>query len=227
MTLRSLAVGGSILAALTLAACGDDDEDDTADVEPVAEAEAPVLDAEPPAMEAEPPAMEAEPPAMDAEAAAPVFGTDADIAYAADLWAALESANLVGDLVLHGTFTQAAAPPHGTVIESLFVDVTVDGTTAVAIIKRNYGPAGVAIEEVSNNPGDHLMMITVMYQRPGFNADTDDWFWVNYQPDGTLNLAGETQLAGNVGGCIACHGNAPGGDWVYLTDRVLSAPAAP
>ena len=148
------------------------------------------------------------------------FGTDEDVAYAAALWTALEEAHLVGENVIHGTFYQGAEP-HGAVLETLFADVEVDGVTAPTVLKRNYGPAGVAIEEVSNNPGGHLGAITLMYQRPGFNADTDDWFWVKYLPDGTLDLAGETQMAGNVGGCIGCHGDAPGEDWIFVTDRAM------
>ena len=148
------------------------------------------------------------------------FGTDEDLEYAAQLWAALEEAHFVGQGVIHGTFYEGAEP-HGFVLETLFADITVNGMTAPAIIKRNYGPAGVTVEEVDVAPNDHLAAITVMYQRPGFNADTNDWFWVKWLPDGTLDLAGETQMAGNVGGCIGCHQNAPGNDWIFVTDREM------
>jgi hypothetical protein len=70
--LNAIALAGSLLAALTLAACGDDDPAETADEAeaPAMEAEAPLMEAEAPAMEAEVPAMEAEAPAMEAEAPA-------------------------------------------------------------------------------------------------------------------------------------------------------------
>ena len=148
------------------------------------------------------------------------FGTDDDSAYAAQLWAALEEAHFVGQGVVHGTFYEGAEP-HGFVLETLFADITVDGMTAPAVIKRNYGPEGVTVAEVDVAPNDHLAAITVMYQRPGFNADTNDWFWVKWLPDGTLDLAGETQMAGNVGSCIGCHGDAPGNDWIFVTDRAM------
>ena len=148
------------------------------------------------------------------------FGTDDDVAYAAALWEALDGANLVGDRVIHGTFYEGAEP-HGFVLETLFADVVVDGMIGPAVVKRNYGPAGVEVATVDTNPGDHLAAITVMYQRPGFNADTNDWFWVKYLPDGTLDMAGETQMAGNVGGCIGCHSDAPGDDWIFVTDRQM------
>lgn len=151
------------------------------------------------------------------------FGTEADVAYAAELWAALEDAHFVGHGITHGTFYEGAEP-HGFVLETLFADITVDGVTAPAIIKRNYGPAGVDVDEVGNDPNAYLAAITVMYQRPGFNPDTNDWFWVKWLPDGTLDMAGENQMAGNVGGCIGCHTNAPGGDWIFVTDRPMHAP---
>jgi len=150
------------------------------------------------------------------------FGGDDDQDYASQLWAALDEASLVGDRVIHGTFYEGMEP-HGFVLETLFADINVDGTTAPVVVKRNYGPAGVDPAEVSNNPNDHLAAVTVMYQRPGFNAETDDWFWVKYLPDGTLDVAGDAQIpmAGNVAGCIGCHGDAPGGDWLFVTDRTL------
>jgi hypothetical protein len=151
------------------------------------------------------------------------FGTDEDVAYAAELWAALEDAHFVGHGVVHGTFHEGAEP-HGFVLETLFADITVNGTTAPAIIKRNYGPVGVTVGEVDVAPNDHLAAITVMYQRTGFNAETNDWFWVKWLADGTLDFAGETQMAGNVGGCIGCHTNAPGDDWIFVTDRPMHAP---
>lgn len=150
------------------------------------------------------------------------FGTDEDAAFANELWTALEAAHFVGHGVIHGTFYEGAEP-HGFVLETLFADITVDGVTAPAVIKRNYGPAGVSVEEVSNDPSAHLAAITVMYQRPGFNADTNDWFWVKWLPDGAFDMAGETRMAGNVGGCIGCHANAPGDDWIFVTDRPMHA----
>ena len=148
------------------------------------------------------------------------FGTEADVDYANRLWATLEDAHLVGDRVIHGTFYQGTEP-HGAVLETLFADITMDGTTAPLVIKRNYGPAGADPAEVANDPTAHLGAITVMYQRPGFNPDNNDWFWVKFLPDGTLDLADGTPMAGNVGGCIACHQGAPGNDFIFTTDRPM------
>lgn len=75
---RALALAGSFLAALTLAACGDD-TDDTPTTTTTLETTQPTMQAAPPAMQATPPAMEAAPPAM---AAAPTAGGAGTLAIA-------------------------------------------------------------------------------------------------------------------------------------------------
>jgi hypothetical protein len=63
-----------------------------------------------------------------------------------------------------------------------------------------------------------------MLKRPGYDPETQDWFWVKFKPDGGLhtNPAG-MMLAGKIAkgkpkGCIACHTAAPGGDMMFLRD---------
>jgi hypothetical protein len=58
----------------------------------------------------------------------------------------------------------------------------------------------------------------------GYDPDNNDWFWVKYGPDGTVdeNDAG-VALAGRVAkgastGCIACHANAAAGDYLFVND---------
>ncbi len=68
------------------------------------------------------------------------------------------------------------------------------------------------MDDVIADPDRHLGAVTVMFQRDeGYDPETNNWFWVKYLPDGTLdqNPAGMV-LAGLVGkdadaGCIACH----------------------
>jgi hypothetical protein len=157
----------------------------------------------------------------------PPFGAEEDIAYAATLWDALNAAKLVGpDKIL--TRPYEGTEPHGFMLETLFDEITVEGHTGAVVVKRNYGPEGVSLEEVANNPTEHLAAITVMFQRDeGYDPETHNWFWVKYLPDGSLdqNPAG-MKLAGLVGkggdaGCIPCHTAAPGEDFLYSTDRQL------
>lgn len=155
----------------------------------------------------------------------PPFGSDEDMAYAADLWQAMVDAKLAGaNQIL--TRPYEGLEPHGFMLETLYDEITVGGHTGAVVVKRNYGPEGVSLEDVANNPSDHLAAVTVMFQREdGYDPDTKNWFWVKYLPDGSLdqNPAGR-KLAGMVGkgadaGCIPCHTGA-GDDFLFTTDRL-------
>jgi hypothetical protein len=62
---------------------------------------------------------------------------------------------------------------------------------------------------------------TAMKRIDNFNPEGGDWFWAKFAPDGSLELDElGVPLAGAVGkggtnGCISCHANAPGGDFVF------------
>ena len=153
------------------------------------------------------------------------FGTEADAAYAADLWSVMEELRMVGDGMIHA-IPYEGIEPHGLMLETFFTEGTVDGHTGTLIVKRNYGPAGVSADEVQAAPEEHLGSITVMFRREqGYDADNQDWFWVKYLPDGTLdqNPAG-MQLAGRVAkgadaGYIACHS---GSDNYLFTNAAIT-----
>lgn len=200
--------------ALVLAACDSSDEE-AEDDDPVAADVTPAEDVVATPAEADAPVVVTDTP--------PPFGTEEDITYAAALWTALDGAALVGDQIIHAPFYEGAEP-HGFVLETIFAELTMNDITAPVIVKRNYGPEGTTVDEVATDPAGHLAAITVMYQRVGFNEDNNDWYWVKYLPDGTLDIAGENGMAGNVGGCIGCHANAPGDDWIFVTDRILPEP---
>ena len=158
--------------------------------------------------------------AMAVPAAAQEFGTDADASYAADLWATMEDGRLVGANALYG-FPYEGIDPHGALLETFYTKATVGGHTGTLIVKRNYGP--VEIDQVIGNPTEHLAAITVMFRREaGYDADNQDWFWVKYLPDGSLDknpkgvsLAGRVAKGADVG-CIACHSGDP--DYVFTSD---------
>ena len=79
------------------------------------------------------------------------------------------------------------------------------------LIKENYGPDKKT-----------LMAITVMYRAKGFDANSNDWYWVKYNPDGRVATAppekGGMKLAGSVNGCIQCHRDAGGNDFAFIND---------
>ena len=152
------------------------------------------------------------------------FGTDADAAYAALLWDVMAEGRLVGANSLNG-FPYQGGEPHGAMLETFYSEATIDGHTGSLIVKRNYGPAEVTEDEVIGDPDKHLAAITVMFRREqGYDSDNQDWFWVKYLPDGSLdkNPAG-VGLAGRVAkgaeqGCIACHSGVE--DYVFTTDAI-------
>jgi len=157
--------------------------------------------------------------------AAPPFGSEADVRYAAQLWNALAEQRLVGEHTIV-TWPYEGSPPHGAILELYVTKVTIGGHTGTAIIKKNYRGENLTVEAVASDPARYLKSITVMYRREtGYDPDNQNWFWVKYTPDGGLmtNPKG-MKLAGRVAkgapkGCIACHSSAPGGDYVYRPIR--------
>lgn len=161
---------------------------------------------------------------MMAESSMP-FGGDDSVQYAAQLWKALQAADMLGsNAVISKPYK--GQHPHGAVLDTIEGPVKVGGHRGVAIVKRNYGGDNASTGSVATDPNAFLEAVTVMYKRErGYDTDNDDWFWVKYLADGTLdkNPAG-MQLAGRVAkgkptGCIACHTAAPGGDMVFNHDR--------
>ncbi|MBT8409507.1 MAG: cytochrome P460 family protein [Alphaproteobacteria bacterium] len=158
--------------------------------------------------------------------AAQEFGTDADGEYAALLWQVMQESRLTGDGALYG-HPYEGIDPHGALLETFYTEATVGGHTGTLVVKRNYGPAEVTVDDVIGDPAGHLAAVTVMFRREeGYDPDNQNWFWVKYLPDGTLdqNPAG-MKLAGRVAkgadqGCIACHSAQD--DYVFTTDADLA-----
>ena len=95
-----------------------------------------------------------------------------------------------------------------------------------------------------------LASISVMYKSKGFDPSAKNWFWVEYNPDGSVatapqptdtitgksgvdadgipqTLAAKTiaqplKLQGRVSSCVQCHQQATGGDMVFFNDIVNS-----
>ena len=158
------------------------------------------------------------------------FGMDEDIAYANTLWDLMVQKNLAGDNAIR-TIPYEGVDPHGKMLETFFTNATIDGHKGSLVIKRNFGPEGVEANDVLADPDKYLGAITVMFQREkGYDSDNQNWFWAKYLPDGSLDKnAKGIQLAGRVAkgaeqGCIACHANAPGDDYLFTADKLSSDP---
>jgi len=154
------------------------------------------------------------------------FGGPEDTAFADDLWEVMIEIGLAGENAIE-TVPYEGLEPHGFVLETFYATATVGGETGGLVVKRNYGPAGVSVEEVQNDRAMHLAAVTVMFKRDGYDPDNKDWFWVKYLPDGSLdkNPMG-VELAGRVAkgadqGCIACHSAAPGDDFIFTRPNFM------
>jgi len=154
------------------------------------------------------------------------FGTDDDAAYAAKVWKSMVKQHLAGPGSVI-TLPYEGTDPHGMLLETYFAKATIDGHTGDLIVKRNYGPADVEVDQVLANPSKHLGAITIMFRREaGYDEDNQNWFWVKFLPDGSLDKNPKgMRLAGRVAkgadkGCIACHQGADGGDYLFGTNAI-------
>lgn len=154
------------------------------------------------------------------------FGGDEDAAFAERLWRELAAARLVGPNAVTSR-PYEGVEPHGAILVTLQVDLTVGDHTGAVIIKNNYMGESVSVSSVADNPDLNLAAVTVMFRRAvGYDNENLDWFWAKYSADGSLQTNPQgLRLAGRIGknpqdACIACHKFAPGDDYVFLNDQL-------
>ncbi|MBL4645389.1 MAG: cytochrome P460 family protein [Rhizobiales bacterium] len=153
------------------------------------------------------------------------FGNPEDTSYAETLWQTMLDANMAGDDAIR-SFPYEGTEPHGFVLETFYTKATINGHTGDLVIKRNYGPEGVSVEEVQEDAKKHLAAITVMFKREaGYDTENKDWFWAKFLPDGSLDknpkgmqLAGKVAKGNSEAGCIACHSNDD--DYIFTTNHI-------
>jgi len=153
------------------------------------------------------------------------FGSADDAAYAKLIWEVMQASQLAGPGMIR-SLPYEGTDPQGMMLETFYTTATINGHTGDLVVKRNFGPQGVSADEVLTAPDKHLGAYTVMFRREaGYDPDDQDWFWVKYLPDGTLDKTPNgMQMAGMVAkgadtGCISCHQGA-GDDMVFTTDHL-------
>lgn len=153
------------------------------------------------------------------------FGDKASVSFSKDLWAALVKSRLAGKNAINSRPYEGQAP-HGAILQTIDTTVSVKGRSARVIVKNNFGPAGISINDVWTDPNKHLKAVTVMFKREsGYDKDNKDWFWAKFKTDGSLDKNPKgMMLAGRVAkgadkGCIACHSGAGGGDYLFINDK--------
>lgn len=82
-------------------------------------------------------------------------------------------------------------------------------------------PAGGAIIVKENFTAEEkLAAITIMYRpQRQYDPEHGNWYWVKYNPDGTVATTNGNALAGKVDACIKCHGKATGNDFIFSNDE--------
>lgn len=84
-------------------------------------------------------------------------------------------------------------------------------------------PHGSIIIKENYDKEKKLAAITVMYRVKGFDSKHNDWYWVKYNPDGTVATTpaakGGKPIAGSFKSCIDCHSTAKGGDYYFANDK--------
>ena len=149
------------------------------------------------------------------------FGGKEDVEFANRLWKAMKDYQ---KWLMKSDFYPGASP-HGQFLRLYYNMVNVNGKPYHVIVKDNFGGEGARLETVSQSPEKYLAAVTVMVQREaGYDSDNNDWFWVKYKADGTIDknpqgmaLAGRVAKGMDVG-CIACHQQAEGNDYVFTND---------
>jgi hypothetical protein len=149
------------------------------------------------------------------------FGGPADIAFARQLWSAMQGYQ--SWKLSSGYY--AGTSPHGAFLRMYWNIIDVGGKPYSVIIKDNFGGDGATVDTVSADPAEYLVAVTVMVQRePGYDPEDGNWFWVKYAPDGAIDKTpAGVAMAGRVAkgmptGCIACHGTAKTGDFFFSND---------
>lgn len=103
-------------------------------------------------------------------------------------------------------------------------------------------PIGSVVVLENYRSDKSLKSISVMYRTKGFNPKANDWYWIEYNPDGSVaddTLAVEDNLiaadddsvvslvsnniaikmSGQSATCIACHTEAGGADFAFFNDQ--------
>jgi len=138
------------------------------------------------------------------------FGGKDDVKFANKVWKAMDGYEkwVVKSEMMPGN------SPHGKFIKVYYNVINIDKKPYHIIIKDNF------------TPEKELAAVIVMVQREdGYDTDNMNWFWVKYNPDGTISENDmKMAMAGRVAkgmdmGCIACHKAPPDGDYLFINNK--------
>ena len=127
---------------------------------------------------------------------------------------------------------QGSASPHGGMVKSY--------VNRKAASNPDSLPVGSILIMENYRQDKSLDTISVMYRTPGFNPAGNDWYWVNYNADGSITSEGTgrpgslgpkgirqasataplpRKLVGRSGSCIQCHSSG-GSDLAFFNNQL-------
>lgn len=134
-------------------------------------------------------------------------GTAKDDAYAAKVWSYMAANGLIGEGRIR-SFPFVGSRPHGSIQEFIATEAVIDGQRGRLLIKHNYG-AEEALSPKSvyaAGPDENNEPLAIMFQREeGYDPDNNNWFWAEYNPDGSVFNYQGANLSGRAPLCIGCH----------------------
>lgn len=152
----------------------------------------------------------------------PSYGTMDDVAFARSLWEGLKRANLVGPNRI-SPWPTTGKDPHGAVQQITAAEIEVAGRRARVVVKVNHRGDAVTPKAAYAEPNRFLTGYAVMFKREaGYHTEAQDWFWVVFNPDGSIrefkgrSIAGRVDI-GTTDGCIGCHVKKGGADLETMT----------
>lgn len=156
-----------------------------------------------------------------AEKAKVSSGKAVDNAYAAKVWQYMVNNKLVGDGRIR-SYPFVGSRPHGSIQEVISTEVEIEAQKGKLIVKHNYG----AKEELtphkvySDDQAANYVALTIMFQREkGYDTNNSDWFWAEYNPDGSIINYQGVDLSGRSEMCLGCHTPLGGKDREVLNGR--------
>lgn len=133
---------------------------------------------------------------------------DADLATAQQIWTEIVGYDGWNQTAEWTGVQESADGTHGSHVQIWLNDDAYDVIAAGAGGELPDGSILVK-EGYSDSSGATVNAVTVMKKIAGYDAEHGDWFWVNYDLDGSVNLYGQ------VSGCYGCHSS--GQDFVLFT----------
>lgn len=98
---------------------------------------------------------------------------------------------------------QDGAPPHGPRIQ-----IYPNRTASRSVYKANEG--SILVMENFDKDGKTLLTINLMQKRPNYAPSAGNWFWVVYEPDGTVIEEGKIKR------CVECHVSTAFDDYTFI-----------